>query len=188
MMDTRNDTTIRDGESLVLNTSESFRDKLRQIRANHAALGAQRREVRTEHGLQKSQKILDAFDYLESVEKVIREYVGDIMEEAHDFDMSRSFYEGKYLLAIRTSEATLDELGRDSEAYSRLTFLLEPKQETGEFTIEIRRTARGRDAQTAAISGAMTPEDLDRFSAFIEMQCVAFAVDYFHRDPVKPAL
>ena len=90
MMNTRKDETTRDGASLVLNTSEGFRDKLREIRAHQAALGAERREVRTEHGLQKSQKILDSFDYLESVEAVIRGYVRDFMDEAHDFDIATS--------------------------------------------------------------------------------------------------
>ena len=186
MMDTRNDETTRDGTSLVLNTSDKFRDKLRQIRADNEALGAEHRVVRADHGLKKSQKILDSFDYLESIEAVIRRYVHDFMDEAHDFDMSRSFYEGKYLIAIRANEAVSDELGRKGETFSRLTFLLEPKVDEGEFHLEVRRTARGNDAQTAHVSGHMTDEDRERFTAFIEEQCVAFATAYFDRERTKP--
>lgn len=188
MMNTRNDDTTREGTSLVLNTSEGFRDKLRQIRENQAARGARRREARAEVGLEKSQRILDSFDYLESIEVIVRRYVHDFMDEAHDFDMSRSFYEGKYQISIGASETVRDELGRDGEAYSRLTFLLEPKVDDGEFHVEVRRTARGHDAQTTRIHGPMTDEERDRFADFVEDQCVTFATEYFDRDRAKRVL
>lgn len=159
--------------------SSRFKDKLRQIRD----AGARRSEIshraRTEEDLQRSQKTVQAFEFRESVEAVIEEMVKNFTAEAPGFVLTRGFFEGKYMLALRLDEQLLDERGEPDSYFSRLMFLLAPDSDSHVFSVQCRKTIRNRDLETLSHSAPMEATEMPSFSNFIEEQFIGFAEGYF---------
>jgi hypothetical protein len=156
-----------------------FQDKLRRIRDASRERSEQTHKVRTEEDIHRSEKTVHAFEYRESVEAGIEDLVTSFQEEAPDFVLTRGFYEGKYMLALRLDEQLLDEDGRAGSYFSRLMLLLDPRSESADFNVQCRKTIRNRDLETTTKTTPMDEESVPVLGEFIEAQFVAFAEAYF---------
>ena len=165
-----------------------FRDKLKQIRDASQKRSAQSHRERTEEDIQRSQLTVAAFEFREQLEAVIDDFVANFHTEAPGFVLTRGFFEGKYMLALRLDEQLLDTEGRLDGYFSRLVFLLDPHSATQDFGIQCRKTIRNRDLETTNDAAPMTDEGREQLSAFIEAQFLAFAEAYFGETNLsKPA-
>ena len=156
-----------------------FQDKLRRIRDASRERSEQTHKVRTEEDIHRSEKTVQAFEYRERVEAGIEDLVASFQEEAPNFVLTRGFFEGKYMLALRLDEQLLDEEGRSGSYFSRLMLLLDPRSEDGEFNVQCRKTIRDRDLETTTKTTAMDDANVATLAEFIEAQFVAFAEAYF---------
>ena len=156
-----------------------FRDKLKKIRDASQARSEASHRARTQEDIDRSEKTVRAFEYRESVEAVIEELVRNFQAEAPGFVLTRGFFEGKYMLALRLDEQLLDTNGRVDSYFSRLMFLLDPHSSDNTFGVQCRKTIRNRDMDTLSHGGAMTDDEQAGFAGFIEEQFVSFAEAYF---------
>lgn len=165
-----------------------FQDKLKEIRDQSARRNEASHKVRSLEDMARSQKTVRAFEYREKVEQVIEDLVANFVLEAPGFVLSRGFFEGKYMLALRTDEQLMDENGRVGHYFSRVIFLLAPHSEDDSFEIQCRKTIRNRDMETQSRTAAMATEALPEISEFIEEQFLGFARVYFGETPLtRPA-
>ncbi len=159
--------------------SNRFKDTLKKIRDDSTKRSVAGLAVRSEADLERSADTVRAFEFRESVEKVIEEFVENFQAEAESFVLTRGFFEGKYMLALRADEQLNDANGDVGGYFSRVMFLLDPHSEDGEFSIQCRRTVRNVDTETNTCSTAMTDEAKVELGAFIEKQFIDFAERYF---------
>jgi len=159
--------------------SSRFKDKLRQIRDAGARRSEISHKTRTEEDLQRSRETVKAFEFREGIEAIIEDMVTNFQAEAPGFVLTRGFYEGKYMLALRLDEKLLDEKGEPDSYYSRLMFLLAPESTSHVFSVQCRKTIRNRDLETVGHVAPMESTEMASFSEFIEEQFIAFAEGYF---------
>ena len=159
--------------------SSRFKDKLKQIRDASQKRSEISQKERSEEDLHRSEKTVRAFEFRERVEEVIEELVKNFQQEAPGFVLTRGFYEGKYMLALRLDEQLQDPAGQQDQYFSRVMFLLDPNSEDVSFGVQCRKTIRNRDVETTSHRGPMDREQIGEFSDFIEAQFIAFAEAYF---------
>jgi hypothetical protein len=165
-----------------------FQDKLREIRDAGERRSEASHKERSLEDMARSQKTVAAFEYRERVEKVIEDLVTNFLDEAPGFVLSRGFFEGKYMLALRFDESLTDDEGRGGHSYSRLMLLLAPHSEDDSFEIQCRKTIRNRDVETQSATAPMTIDALPEHASFIEDQFLSFARVYFGETPIsRPA-
>ena len=159
--------------------SNRFKQKLKQIRDDSLRRAEVSHKARTEEDLFRSQKTVASFEFRERVEAVIEDFVTNFQAEAEGFVLTRGFFEGKYMLAMRLDEELVDESGKADSYYSRLVFLLDPHSDDGSFSVECRKTIRNRDLETLSKTGHMDGADHDEYARFVEQMFVGFAEAYF---------
>ena len=159
--------------------SNAFKDKLKKIRDASSKRGEIQIKLRSEEELLRSQKTVQAFEFREGIEAVIEELVKNFQVEAPAFVLTRGFYEGKYMLALRSEEELVDPEGRAARYFSRLMFLLDPHVDENSFGIQAKKTIRNRDMDSTSFRGQMADEDRDGFSSYVEQQFLEFAENYF---------
>jgi len=168
--------------------SSAFKDKLKKIRDASAKRSEIHLRLRSDEDLVRSQRTVHAFEFREGVEAVIEDFVKNFQSEAPGFVLTRGFFEGKYMLALRLDEELVNSEGRTGRYFSRLLFLLDPHPDDDRFVMQCKKTIRNRDLETDAHSGHMTPESQAEFSGFIEAQFLDFAEHYFGESSFsKPA-
>ena len=140
---------------------------------------AAREKLRSDADLAKSQKTVQAFEFREAIEAVIGDFVKNFQAEAPGFQLTRGFYEGKYMLAMRCDEELTDAAGRTGKYFSRLMFLLDPHVDDRSFSIQSKKTIRNRDLESVALRGEMGEGDHAIFAGFVEAQFLEFAESYF---------
>ena len=129
-----------------------------------------------------------AFDPDRRVEAVIEEFVKNFQTEAPSFVLTRGFFEGKYMLALRLDEQLLDEEGQLARYFSRVIFLLDPHLDEDFFAMQVKKTIRNRDLETRSRTAEMNDTGRDEFASFIEEQFLEFAEQYFGEHPLsKPS-
>lgn len=159
--------------------SNAFKDKLKKIRDASAKRSEVHLKLRSDADLAKSQKTVQAFEFREAIEAVIGDFVKNFQAEAPCFQLTRGFYEGKYMLAMRCDEELTDASGRTSKYFSRLMFLLDPHVDDRSFSIQSKKTIRNRDLESVAQRGEMGEGDHAVFASFVEAQFLEFAESYF---------
>lgn len=159
--------------------SNRFKQKLKEIRDESERRAVVSHKTRTDEDLHRSEKTVKSFEFRERVEAVIEELVTNFQAEAPGFVLTRGFFEGKYMLAMRLEEQLVNEDGKPGQYFSRLVFLLDPHSEDDTFAVECRKTIRNRDGETLSRSGAMAKEEMATYSDFVEQQFLAFAEAYF---------
>ena len=159
--------------------SSAFKDKLRKIRETSAKRSEVQLRLRSDEDLQRSQRTVHAFEFRESVEAVIEDFAKNLSAEVPGFVLTRGFFEGKYMLALRLDEELRDDQGRPQRAFSRLMFLLDPHADDGRFVVQAKKTIRSRDLETGSTTGTMSPEGQAEFARFVEAQYLDFAESYF---------
>jgi hypothetical protein len=159
--------------------SSAFKDKLKKIRDASAKRSEIHLRLRSDEDLVRSQRTVRAFEFREAVEAVIEEFVRNFQSEAPGFVLTRGFFEGKYMLALRLDEELVNSEGRTGRYFSRLLFLLDPHSDDDRFVMQCKKTIRNRDLDTDAHTGHMSPEGRAEFSNFIEAQFLDFAEHYF---------
>jgi hypothetical protein len=159
--------------------SNAFKDKLKKIRDASAKRSEVHLKLRSDEDLLKSQKTVQAFEFREAIEAVIGDFVKNFQAEAPGFVLTRGFYEGKYMLAMRCDEELTDTSGRTAKYFSRLMFLLDPHVDDRSFSIQAKKTIRNRDLESVAQRGQMGDGDQAAFAAFVEAQFLEFAESYF---------
>lgn len=159
--------------------SNAFKDKLKKIRDASAKRSEVHLKLRSDADLAKSQKTVQAFEFREAIEAVIGDFVKNFQAEAPGFALTRGFYEGKYMLAMRCDEELTDAAGRTGKYYSRLMFLLDPHVDDRSFSIQAKKTIRNRDLESVALRGQMGEGDQAPFAGFVEAQFLEFAESYF---------
>jgi len=168
--------------------SSAFKDKLRKIRDASAKRSEIHLRLRSDEDLERSQRTVQAFEFRESVEAVIEEFVKNFQTEAPGFVLTRGFFEGKYMLALRLDEELLDADGRLGRYFSRVIFLLDPHLDEDFFAMQTKKTIRNRDRETTSQTGEMNDGGKAEFATFIEAQFIEFAEQYFGEHPLsKPA-
>jgi hypothetical protein len=159
--------------------SSAFKDKLRKIRDASAKRSEVQLRLRSEEDLLRSQRTVHAFEFREGVEAVIEEFAKNLQAEIAGFVLTRGFFEGKYMLALRLDEELRDTQGRPVRAFSRIMFLLEPHADDDRFVMQGKKTVRSRDLESVSCSGTMTAEGQAEFARFVEAQFLDFAESYF---------
>ena len=159
--------------------SSAFKDKLKKIRDASTKRSEIQIKLRSEEDLLRSQKTVQAFEFREAIEAVIEELVKNFQAEAPTFVLTRGFYEGKYMLALRAEEELVDASGRTARYFSRLMFLLDPQVDENSFAIQAKRTIRNRDMESTSFRGQMAAEDHEGFAGYVEQQFLEFAEYYF---------
>jgi hypothetical protein len=159
--------------------SSAFKDKLKKIRDASTKRSEIQIKLRSEEDLLRSQKTVQAFEFRESIEAVIEDLVKNFQAEAPVFVLTRGFYEGKYMLALRSEEELVDPAGQAARYYSRLMFLLDPHVDQNCFGIQAKKTIRNRDLESTSFRGHMADEDTAGFASFVEQQFLEFAESYF---------
>ena len=159
--------------------SSAFKDKLRKIRDASAKRSEVQLRLRSEEDLQRSQRTVHAFEFREAVEAVIEDFAKNLQAEITGFVLTRGFFEGKYMLALRLDEELRDDQGRPVRAFSRLMFLLEPHADSDRFVMQAKKTVRNRDLESVSCSGTMTSEGGLDFGRFVEAQFLDFAESFF---------
>lgn len=159
--------------------SNRFKDTLKKIRDDSAKRNVAGLAVRSEADLEKSARTVHAFEFRENIEKVIEEFVANFQAEAPSFVLTRGFFEGKYMLALRADEQLNDANGDIGTYFSRIMFLLDPHGEDDEFAMQCRRTVRNLDAETTSCTTPMVDDAKADLAAFIEQQFIDFAERYF---------
>ncbi len=159
--------------------SSGFKDKLKKIRDASAKRSEIHLRLRSEEDLIRSQRTVHAFEFREGLEAVIEEFVKNFQAEAPGFVLTRGFFEGKYMLALRLDEELVNSEGRTGKYFSRLLFLLDPHTEDDRFVMQCKKTIRNRDLDSDSHQGTMTPAGQTEFAAFIEAQFLVFAERYF---------
>jgi len=159
--------------------SSAFKDKLRKIRDASAKRSEVQLRLRSEEDLQRSQRTVHAFEFREGVEAVIEDFAKNLQSEITGFVLTRGFFEGKYMLALRLDEELRDDHGKPARAFSRLMFLLEPHADDDRFAMQAKKTVRSRDLESVSCAGTMTAEGQAEFSRFVEAQFIDFAESYF---------
>ena len=159
--------------------SSAFKDKLKKIRDASAKRSEIHLRLRSEEDLIRSQRTVHAFEFREGVEAVIEEFTKNFQAEAPGFVLTRGFFEGKYMLALRLDEELVNGEGRTGKYFSRLLFLMDPHPDDDSFVMQCKKTIRNRDLESDSHAGKMTPEGQAEFAAFIEAQFLAFAERYF---------
>ena len=168
--------------------SNQFKDKLKEIRDASTRRSEAVSKERSADEIHRSQKTVMAFDYRERVERVIDELVAGFLVEAPSFTLSRGFFEGKYMLALRLDERLMDQQGEVDNYYSRIMFLLAPHSEDDSFGIQCRKTIRNKDLETHSSACPMTDQALPDLAGFIEEHFLIFARGYFGETPLsRPA-
>ncbi|MCB9898977.1 MAG: hypothetical protein H6825_13310 [Planctomycetes bacterium] len=156
-----------------------FRDKLKKIRDASQARSEASHKARTQEDIDRTEKTVRAFEYREEIEAVIEELVRNFQAEAPDFVLTRGFFEGKYMLALRLDEQLLDANGRIDSYFSRLMLLLDPHTNENTFGVQCRKTIRNRDLETTVHADRMDEAAKEGFGRFIEEQFLTFAEGYF---------
>jgi len=159
--------------------STRFRDKLKQIRDASQKRSEASHKVRSEADIQRSQLTVAAFEYREQLEVVIDDFVKNFLTEAPGFALTRGFFEGKYMLALRLEEQLIDSDGQIGGYFSRLMFLLDPHSNEKTFGIQCRKTIRNRDFETNSLATTMDGAGREELEVFIESQFLGFAEGYF---------
>ncbi len=168
--------------------SSTFKDKLKQIRDASAKRSEIHLRLRSEEDLVRSQRTVAAFEFRESIEAVIEEFAKNFQSEADGFVLTRGFFEGKYMLALRADEELLDANGKPGRYYSRLMFLLDPHVDEDRFVMQAKKTIRNRDAESTSHTGRMDDDARRGFAGFVEAQFLEFAEQYFAEHSLsKPA-
>jgi len=170
--------------------ASTFQNKLKEIRDAGSRRSEELQKVRSSIGIERSLKTVHGFEYRERVEGVIEELVAGFQEAAIGFELSRGFYEGKYMLALRHVDAHADEKTASTShgAFSRVIFLLAPHSEDDTFEIQCRKTIRDRDLETLSVTVPMGDESFGRIGEFIEGQFLTFAESYFAESDPSGAL
>ncbi len=165
-----------------------FRDKLKQIRDASQKRSEASHKVRSAADIQRSLLTVAAFDYREQLESVIDDFVDNFLTEAPGFALTRGFFEGKYMLALRSDERLIDGDGQIGSYFSRLMFLLDPHSNDKTFGIQCRKTIRNRDLETHSHATTMDDSGREELEQFIEAQFLGFAEGYFgETNLTKPA-
>lgn len=159
--------------------SSAFKDKLRKIRDASAKRSEIHLKLRSDQDLLRSQRTVQAFEFRESVEAVIEDFVKNFQSEAPGFVLTRGFFEGKYMLALRLDEEMLDEDGAHGRYFSRVIFLLDPHVDEKFFAIQTKKTIRNRDLETTSLTAEMSDKGRKEFATFVEAQFIEFAEQYF---------
>jgi len=156
-----------------------FQDKLKQIRDASQKRSEISHKVRAEADIHRSQLTVASFEFREQLESVIEEFVENFLTAAPGFVLTRGFFEGKYMLAMRLEENLMDASGQVDGYFSRLMFLLDPHSVDHRMGLQCRKTIRNRDLETSNLVANMDSEGQQQLSDFIETQFVAFAEGYF---------
>lgn len=156
-----------------------FKARLKQIRDASERRTEASQKARSSEDMQRSQKTFQGFEFREKVEAVIEELAEGFSGEAGGFELSRGFYESKYMLALRLDERLTSEDGDKGSYFSRIVFLLDPHIADDSFEVECRKTIRNRDIETTSHAAHMVTDDLASIAGFLEDQFVAFAEGYF---------
>jgi hypothetical protein len=159
--------------------SSAFKDKLRKIRDASVKRSEVQLRQRSEEDLQRSQRTVHAFEFREAIEAVIEEFARNLQGEVPGLVLTRGFFEGKYMLALRLEEELQDEQGRAHKTFSRLMFLLEPHADDDRFLMQAKKTVRNRDLESLSSAGLMNPDGQAEFARFVESQFLDFAESYF---------
>jgi len=160
--------------------SSSFGSRLEQIRDASRRRRAAAAAKRSEAEILKTQRMVHGFQYLEQVEETIRSVLADLIGELPCAPvLSRSFFDGCYLIAARLEETLVDRSGCKDRYFTRLSFLLNPRSGEERFAVEVRSTVRDHDLASEKIQVEMTVAGLDELKAFIECRVLDFAEAYF---------
>ncbi|MGQ0551604.1 MAG: hypothetical protein ACT4PU_00115 [Planctomycetota bacterium] len=159
--------------------SSTFKDKLKKIRDASAKQSEVQLRIRSDEDLARSQRTVHAFEFREAVEAVIEDFAKNFQSETPGFVLTRGFFEGKYMLALRADEELVDGVGKTDKYFSRLMFLLDPHHEEDRFVMQAKKTIRNRDLETGSVTATMADTDKPRFATFVEAQFLEFAEGYF---------
>jgi len=158
--------------------SSAFKDRLRQIRDQSAQQTEVQMRLRSDEDLLRTRKTVLAFEFRERGAGVIEEYAHSFQSEAPGFVLTRGFFEGKYMLALRLDEASVEGVHR---SFSRLLFLLDPHSDEDTFAVRCKKTIRDRDVDSQLTTVPMTDEGLGTLGAFIEAHFLDFAQRFFEQ-------
>ena len=168
--------------------SNQFKARLKQIRDASERRSEASHKARSDEDMERSQKTFQGFEFREKVEAVIEELATGFIAEASGFELSRGFYEGKYMLALRLEEPLTGSDGTTENYFSRLVFLLDPHIEDDVFQVQCRKTIRNRDLEATIHVAHMVSADLASIAEFLELQFVSFAEAYFDSsETLRPA-
>jgi len=156
-----------------------FKARLKQIRDASERRTEASQKARSSEDMQRAQKTFQGFEFREKVEAIIEELAEGFSGEAGGFELSRGFYESKYMLALRLDERLTSGDGDKGNYFSRIVFLLDPHIADDAFEVECRKTIRNRDLETTTHAAHMVTDDLTSIAGFLEDQFVAFAEGYF---------
>jgi len=160
--------------------SQRFGLRLEAIRDASRRRHAARATERSKEQMLRSARMVRALDYLEEVEVAIRSVLDHLLGELPcPPALTRSTFDGRYLLAARLDELLTDRSGRKARHFTRLSFSLEPRAVENRFVIEARATVRERDLPGDRLEIDMTAEGLDALKVFVEARALAFAEGYF---------
>jgi hypothetical protein len=159
--------------------SNQFKTRLKQIRDASERRTVASQKARSCEDMERSQKTFQGFEFREKVEAIIDELSEGFSAEADGFELSRGFYESKYMLALRLEEELTDLEGDKGNYFSRIVFLLDPHIADNAFEVQCRKTIRNRDLETTSHEAHMVTDDLASIAGFLEDQFVAFAEGYF---------
>jgi hypothetical protein len=152
----------------------TFLSRLQAIRQDADRRQAQRRRV--DAVLERSEGWIRTCGFRDSLEQLVSARVDELSDEAPGFILSRSCFDGRYMLAVRQVHRDGVD-GRSS--FSRLTIFMALDTASGQATLECRRTVRNRDLEADRVTVPMTPESLQGLEARIESWFLEFAEAYF---------
>ena len=147
----------------------TFEDKLRAIRDTAARRQAEDLKSRADRALARSELLIETCDFRKRVEGAIEQKVRQFGAATSDFVLSRSCFDGQYMLALRTID----------KPYSRLSFMLRVDSEKGTMTLSCRKTVRNRDLEKVVTEQSLDGDGLSRIEAMVEAQFMDFARAYF---------
>jgi len=158
--------------------ARGFSSRLRAIREDVAVKAAASHRAEVEADLATSARHLAALEFLWQVEAEISPRLADLRTVADGFVLSRRFFDGRYMLALR-HEAVTDEDEGEEQGFSRLAFLLDPHADEGRFELECRQTVSSGDRGAERREVDLDADGLASLAAFVEARIVEFAEGFF---------
>ena len=149
----------------------TFPTRLAAIRKDADRRTAEAQVRRVEAVLERSDDWIRSCSFRDQLQKLVADRVAELAEAAPGFVLSKSCFDGRYMLAARQ----VDHDAGSESSFSRLTILMALDTESGQATLECRRTVRNRDLPADRLAVPLTPESLAGLDARIEAWFVEFA-------------
>jgi len=153
----------------------TFPTRLAAIRKDADRRQAEAQSRRVEAVLERSEDWIRTCGFRDELQQSVADRVAELAVAAPGFVLSQSCFDGRYMLAARQVES---ESGTEA-SFSRLTILMALDTESGEATLECRRTVRNRDLATDRVTVPLTDQSLAKLEGRIEAWFVEFAEAWF---------